>query len=156
MRLGRRREESLSSSDDTTISDQDDETHYEYILKEMYVPSLNDNSFADQKDLVDLVFVHGLGGNLRTTWKQEGTTEPWFTKPEFLGRLKDSVRVLSFGYNAHRFGDVANTRIIHHANDLLRNLVLKRLDHPDRPLIFIAHSLGGQYYYAQQTTIGKL
>ncbi|EXA37748.1 hypothetical protein NW761_009922 [Fusarium oxysporum] len=143
MRLGRRREESLSSSDDTTISDQDDEPHYEYILKEMYVPSLNDNSFADQKDLVDLVFVHGLGGNLRTTWKKEGTTEPWFTKPEFLGRLKDSVRVLSFGYNAHRFGDVANTRIIHHANDLLRNLVLKRLDHPDRPLIFIAHSLGG-------------
>ncbi|RKL24684.1 hypothetical protein BFJ68_g685 [Fusarium oxysporum] len=130
MRLGRRREESLSSSDDTTISDQDDEPHYEYILKEMYVPSLNDNSFADQKDLVDLVFVHGLGGNLRTTWKKEGTTEPWFTKPEFLGRLEDSVRVLSFGYNAHRFGDVANTRIIHHANDLLRNLVLKRLDHP--------------------------
>ncbi|KAG5767625.1 hypothetical protein H9Q72_004619 [Fusarium xylarioides] len=143
MRLGRRREESLSSSDDTTISDQDDEPHYEYILKEMYVPSLSDNSSAGQKDLVDLVFVHGLGGNLRTTWKQEGTTEPWFTKPEFLGRLKDSVRVLSFGYNAHRFGDVANTRIIHHANDLLRNLVLKRLDHPDRPLIFIAHSLGG-------------
>ncbi|EWG51414.1 hypothetical protein FVEG_16789 [Fusarium verticillioides 7600] len=143
MRLGRRREESLSSSDDTTISDQDDEPHYEYILKEMYVPSLSDNSSAEQKDLVDLVFVHGLGGNLRTTWKQEGTTEPWFIKPEFLGRLQDSVRVLSFGYNAHRFGDVANTRIIHHANDLLRNLVLKRLEHPDRPLIFIAHSLGG-------------
>ncbi|KAF5666963.1 ankyrin protein [Fusarium denticulatum] len=143
MRLGRRREESLSSSDDTTISDQDDEPSYEYILKDMYVPSLSDNSSAGQKDLVDLVFVHGLGGNLRTTWKQEGTTEPWFTKPEFLGRLQDSVRVLSFGYNAHRFGDVANTRIIHHANDLLRNLVLKRLDHPDRPLIFIAHSLGG-------------
>ncbi|KAF5585483.1 ankyrin protein [Fusarium pseudoanthophilum] len=141
MRLGRRREESLSSSDDITISDQDDEPHYEYILKEMYVPSLSDNSSVGQKDLVDLVFVHGLGGNLRTTWKQEGTTEPWFTKPEFLGRLQDSVRVLSFGYNAHRFGDVANTRIIHHANDLLRNLVLKRLDHPDRPLIFIAHSL---------------
>ncbi|KAF5553873.1 ankyrin protein [Fusarium napiforme] len=143
MRLGRRREESLSSSDDTTISDQDDEPHCEYILKEMYVPSLSDNSSTGQKDLVDLVFVHGLGGNLRTTWKQEGTTEPWFTKPEFLGRLQDSVRVLSFGYNAHRFGDVANTRIIHHANDLLRNLVLKRLDHPDRPVIFIAHSLGG-------------
>ncbi|KAF5715097.1 ankyrin protein [Fusarium mundagurra] len=141
MRLGRRREESLSSSDDNTISDQDNEPHYEYILKEMHVPSLSDNLFAGQKDLVDLVFVHGLGGNLRTTWKQEGTTEPWFTKPEFLGRLQDSVRVLSFGYNAHRFGDVANTRIIHHANDLLRNLVLKRLDHPDRPLIFIAHSL---------------
>ncbi|KAH8688195.1 hypothetical protein BGZ61DRAFT_306218, partial [Ilyonectria robusta] len=58
-------------------------------------------------------------------------------------RLEDSVRVLSFGYNANRFGDVANTRIIHHANDLLRNLVLKRLDNPNRPIIFIAHSLGG-------------
>ena len=76
------------------------------------------------------MFVHGLGGHLRRTWKQEGTYEPWFEKPEFLGRLKDRVRVLSFGYNANRFGDVANTRIIHHANDLLRNLVLKRLDDP--------------------------
>ncbi|KAM0561248.1 hypothetical protein ACHAPJ_003126 [Fusarium lateritium] len=112
--------------------DQDGEPHYEYILKEMYVPPGNEGSFAGQNDVVDLVFVHGLGGNLKTTWKQEGTTEPWFTKPEFLGRLKDSIRVLSFGYNAQRFGDVANTRIIHHANDLLRNLVLKRLDHTVR------------------------
>ncbi|KAH7022316.1 hypothetical protein EDB80DRAFT_5992 [Ilyonectria destructans] len=102
-----------------------------------------DGPSTEQQDLVDLVFVHGLGGNLRTTWKVDGTTEPWFNKPEFLGRLEDSVRVLSFGYNANRFGDVANTRIIHHANDLLRNLVLKRLDNPNRPIIFIAHSLGG-------------
>ena len=73
--------------------------------------------------------MHGLGGNLRRTWKQIGTDEPWFNKPEFLGDLKDGVRVLSFGYNANRFEDVANTRIIHHANSLLRHLVLKRLDH---------------------------
>ncbi|KAF4966549.1 hypothetical protein FSARC_5791 [Fusarium sarcochroum] len=143
MRFGSRREDSAPLSDHMAVSDQDDEPRYEYILKEMYVPPGSEGSFNDRKDVVDLVFVHGLGGNLKTTWKQEGTTEPWFTKPEFLGRLKDSIRVLSFGYNAQRFGDVANTRIIHHANDLLRNLVLKRLDHPDRPLIFIAHSLGG-------------
>ncbi|KAF5025948.1 hypothetical protein F66182_1983 [Fusarium sp. NRRL 66182] len=142
MRFGRRREDSAPLSDDLAVMDQD-ESHYEYILKEMYVPSAKDDSSTDEKNIVDLVFVHGLGGNLKTTWKQEGTTEPWFTMPEFLGRLKDSVRVLSFGYNAHRFSDVGNTRIIHHANDLLRNLVLKRLDNPDRPLIFIAHSLGG-------------
>ncbi|KAF5006590.1 hypothetical protein FDECE_7041 [Fusarium decemcellulare] len=143
MGIGRRREDSSSLASDITASSQDDESNHEYILKEMYVPPTRDPFSTDQQDLVDLVFVHGLGGNLRTTWKQEGTVEPWFTKPEFLGRLKGSVRALSFGYNANRFGDVANTRIIHHANDLLRNLVLKRLDEPDRPLIFIAHSLGG-------------
>ncbi|CAM1510967.1 Fc.00g084800.m01.CDS01 [Cosmosporella sp. VM-42] len=119
-----------------------DEEHHEYILKEMYVPPVASDK-SSEHGLVDLVFVHGLGGNLRGTWKQEGTHEPWFSKPEFLGRLKGQVRALSFGYNANRFGDIANTRIIHHANDLLRNLVLKRLDDPHRPLIFIAHSLGG-------------
>ncbi|KAF7559267.1 hypothetical protein G7046_g4900 [Stylonectria norvegica] len=120
-----------------------DEDQNEYILKEIYVPPPATDKSSSEQELVDLVFVHGLGGNLRGTWKQEGTHEPWFSKPEFLGRLKGNVRALSFGYNANRFGDVANTRIIHHANDLLRNLVLKRLDEPNRPLILIAHSLGG-------------
>ncbi|KAF7546004.1 hypothetical protein G7Z17_g8749 [Cylindrodendrum hubeiense] len=145
--MGRLRQTLSLSSDvsagDSIAPNQEDDKP-EYILKEMHVPpAAIDGSLADQQDLVDLVFVHGLGGNLRTTWKVEGTTEPWFTKPEFLGRLENSVRALSFGYNANRFGDVANTRIIHHANDLLRNLVLKRLDNPNRPIIFIAHSLGG-------------
>ncbi|KAF4969079.1 hypothetical protein FZEAL_10300 [Fusarium zealandicum] len=141
--IGRRREDTSSSTGDSVALGQDDEPQIEYIIKEMYVPPAQESTSTDQQEIVDLVFVHGLGGNLRTTWKQVGTTEPWFTKPEFLGRLQGSVRALSFGYNANRFGDVANTRIIHHANDLLRNLVLKRLDNPDRPLIFIAHSLGG-------------
>lgn len=129
--------------DETEHNDVQVEVQPEYILKEMYSPPAATDGSPSEQELVDLVFVHGLGGNLRTTWKIEGTTEPWFTKPEFLGRLKNSVRCLSFGYNANRFGDVANTRIIHHANDLLRNLVLKRLDNPTRPIIFIAHSLGG-------------
>ncbi|KAH7171420.1 ankyrin repeat-containing domain protein [Dactylonectria macrodidyma] len=145
--MGRLRQ-TMSLSSDTSAGDANvpgqEEEQPEYILKEMYLPPASfDAQSSDQQDLVDLVFVHGLGGNLRTTWKVDGTTEPWFTKPEFLGRLQNSVRALSFGYNANRFGDVANTRIIHHANDLLRNLVLKRLDNPNRPIIFIAHSLGG-------------
>ncbi|KAK7415160.1 hypothetical protein QQX98_006104 [Neonectria punicea] len=132
------------SAGDANAPTQEDEQPPEYILKEMYVPpAAPEGSSAEQPELIDLVFVHGLGGNLRTTWKVEGTPEPWFSKPEFLGSLDHSVRVLSFGYNANRFGDVANTRIIHHANALLRNLVLKRLDNPNRPIIFIAHSLGG-------------
>ncbi|KFA48816.1 hypothetical protein S40293_01512 [Stachybotrys chartarum IBT 40293] len=115
----------------------------EYILKEMYVPVGADNNPSGNNDPVDLVFVHGLQGNLRGTWKQVGTHEPWFCNPDFLGSLKNTVRVLSFGYDASVFGEVADTRIIDHANALLRNLVLRRLDCPERPLIFIAHSLGG-------------
>lgn len=30
-----------------------------------------------------------------------------------------------------------------HAGNLLDRLDMKRLDHPDRPILFIAHSLGG-------------
>ncbi|GAB1313650.1 hypothetical protein MFIFM68171_03860 [Madurella fahalii] len=72
-----------------------------------------------------------------------GAERPWIEDEDFLGPLKDKVRILSFGYNANRFGEVANTRIIHHANTLLRALVRKRIACLERPIIFIAHSLGG-------------
>ncbi|KAH7346139.1 hypothetical protein BKA65DRAFT_272059 [Rhexocercosporidium sp. MPI-PUGE-AT-0058] len=106
------------------------------VLCDLYQPKAHDN-------LVDLVFVHGLGGTFRGTWTADGAPRPWIENPEFLGPLKDKVRILSFGYNANRFGEVANTRIIHHANSLLRALFRKRIDCQERPIIFIAHSLGG-------------
>lgn len=71
-----------------------------------------------------------MGGNLKTTWKQEKTAEPWFTKPEFLHPLEDSVRVLSFGYNAYPLRDGAIGRIADHANDLLRNIIHHRYNCP--------------------------
>jgi pimeloyl-ACP methyl ester carboxylesterase len=115
----------------------------EFYLKEMYLPASAAQKPAAEQDLIDVVFVHGLNGNLRTTWKQEGTKEPWFTKREFLSPLEDELRILSFGYNADPLNNEATGRVADHANDLLRNLVQKRMDAPDRPIIFIAHSLGG-------------
>ena len=77
MRFGSRREDSVPSSDNMAVSerdevpyeqsqefstadhwqlktlDQDGEPHYEYILKEMYVPPGNEGSFAGQNDVVE-------------------------------------------------------------------------------------------------------
>ena len=72
--------------------------------------------------------MHDLGGTFRETWTADGALRPWIENPGFLGPLKDKVYVLSFGYNANRFGEVANTRIIHYANSPLRALFRKRID----------------------------
>lgn len=76
------------------------------------------------------MFVHGLNGHFRNTWTAKNASRPWIEDPKFLGDLGHKVRVLSFGYNANRFDEVASTRIFHHATSLLRTLVTKRDDCP--------------------------
>jgi len=57
---------------------------------------------------------------------------------------------MTFGYNANLFADVVTSRVYDHSKALLEELRLARSnlqdqeDSPDsRPIIFIAHSLGG-------------
>jgi hypothetical protein len=93
-------------------------------LRKLYPPDPDDG----ESRAVDLVFVHGLGGSLLRTWKHDESREPWIQNPEFLGKLKDDIRVLSFGYNANRFGDVSISTIHDHAISLLTNLEALRID----------------------------
>jgi len=94
--------------------------------------------------LIDsLVFVHGLGGDSIKTWTHADTNQIWISNPDFLLGLKDKVRVMTFGYNANVFENITTSRVVDHANDLLEELVVRRQDCEGRPLVFIAHSLGG-------------
>ncbi|EED20591.1 conserved hypothetical protein [Talaromyces stipitatus ATCC 10500] len=67
--------------------------------------------------IVDICFLHGLTGDRESTWTAAGQTEPW-PKTLLPSELK-RARILTFGYDAAR----------EHASS--------------RPLIFVAHSLGG-------------
>ncbi|KAI1167164.1 Alpha/Beta hydrolase protein [Nemania serpens] len=95
---------------------------------------------------IDVVFVHGLFGNRRTTWTEHGVLWPLKLLPGDLPK----ARILTFGYDAdvtklNLENEITRGTIETHAADLCERLVGLRAktDSSDRPLVFIAHSLGG-------------
>lgn len=116
-----------------------------------------------------IVFVHGLNGHREKTWTHRETQNFW---PQcFLQFRFQKARILSFGYNANVFGDGRGTTGVF-ASSLLNELRSFREDEEQegeeeteddegydgdddkdadggegklsqRPLIFVAHSLGG-------------
>ena len=150
-------------------------------LTEVYHPSGGVDVAAD------LVFVHGLGGHPRETWrwKPDGRLSPgkpprgWrlslsptraskksadkslsvsessivattvgcFWPSELLPKDFPNLRILTYGYDSHvsHFCRQATNQmnISQHGRTFLSRLVGARSECTTRPLIFVAHSLGG-------------
>ena len=100
---------------------------------------------ADPTDrLADIVFVHGLGGGSHATWRhgQENAPDHFFWPAE-LAKDLPQCGVWSLGYEAGitAFGNpgmAIGERGLNFARELQHSGVGL-----DRPLLFIAHSLGG-------------
>lgn len=99
-------------------------------------------------DYSSIVAVHGLGGHYRSTWEfhQSNIRKLWL-EDFLIDQLRDaniSARVLSYGYDSAIFTKTV-TSIESEADSLLDRLNLKRYLEPEkrRPIIFVAHSLGG-------------
>ncbi|ROV94770.1 hypothetical protein VMCG_08871 [Cytospora schulzeri] len=93
----------------------------------------------------DLCFIHGLTGNRESTWTADGQSAPW---PQTLLPSKlHKARILTYGYDADvvRKSVAGNNRLLDHATNLLTDLTTNRAscNASTRPLIFVAHSLGG-------------
>ncbi|KAF2488673.1 hypothetical protein BU16DRAFT_520428 [Lophium mytilinum] len=99
---------------------------------------------SDQ-DTVDIVFVHGLTGNRETTWTYNKTL---YWPRDLLTKELPYARILAFGYDADviRVLNTAGSNTIRdHGKSLAQDLSMRRIrtQSSDRPIIFVAHSLGG-------------
>lgn len=101
---------------------------------------------APSKPLVDLIFVHGLGGGSRKTWSK--TTDPYHYWPkEWLPRdpAFQNVRIYSFGYVAD-WSEMKNSVL--EINDFARSLLGEIKDNPEMRrnetrIVLVGHSMGG-------------
>jgi len=113
-----------------------------YGLTEVYIPQPSNSA------LVDVVFVHGLNGDPHDTWTSahNGVFWPRDLLPPFIEEQR--CRVLVYGYDADvaTYSEGASKDKIHnHAERLVADLFANRRIRKatERPLIFVAHSLGG-------------
>lgn len=94
----------------------------------------------------DIVFVHGLTGDGLATWEKGGTVWP----RDLLPKAVPAARVITWNYEAdimRFFNKTGQNTILKHAENFLLDLAGERAEEdgiePDRPIIFVAHSLGG-------------
>ena len=94
---------------------------------------------------VDICFVHGLTGDRESTWTARGHSTPW--PQRLLPPNLPQARIITYGYDAYitRKSVASSNRLVDHATNLLNDLTDDRnsVNASSRPLIFVAHSLGG-------------
>jgi hypothetical protein len=110
--------------------------------------------------------VHGLNGHRETSWRDEASGTMWLE--DLLPRRVPTARILTFGYDAEtlKLSEVSRLTLNDHATSLIVDLLRVRRDPKvshgtkfleiisrslmyvygqteQRPIIFLAHSLGG-------------
>ncbi|SLM35514.1 WD40/YVTN repeat-like-containing domain [Lasallia pustulata] len=93
---------------------------------------------------VDIIAVHGLNPtntefHAEATW----TVEDKLWLRDFLPPQLPSARVLLFGYNANVAFETSIAGVREQAINLLNRIASKREEAEERPIVFVAHSLGG-------------
>jgi hypothetical protein len=93
---------------------------------------------------VDIVAIHGLDGHREESWKAENGVL-WLK--DLLPEKVPRARILSYGYDANTRGreQLSIETLDGHATAFVSKLALKRKEtfSEERPIIFVAHSLGG-------------
>lgn len=96
--------------------------------------------------LVDLIFVHGLGGGSKKTWSKTTSLshywpQEWLPKdPAF-----KNVRIHSFGYDSDWAKAKSSCLNIHHfGKSLLGEMSISPyIGHAETPIVLVGHSMGG-------------
>lgn len=99
------------------------------------------NADGAERYEVDIVAIHGLNGTAYGTWTHEKTSTLWLR--DFLPNDIPGARILTFSYPSHLLFSKSKASTNDYAQVLLFALNRHRVGKEQRPLIFIAHSLGG-------------
>ncbi|KAI1281254.1 hypothetical protein F5Y07DRAFT_354127 [Xylaria sp. FL0933] len=107
-------------------------------------PNLN----VSDKIEVDIVAVHGLGSSVDWSWTwqdKKGRRPPvhWLKDANMLPSIVPHARILAYSYESRWHSDAPETRLELCGEELVKSLHAFRSDAPERPIIFVAHSLGG-------------
>ncbi|KAG8846226.1 hypothetical protein FRB91_001059, partial [Serendipita sp. 411] len=96
-----------------------------------------------QDPIVDIISIHGLDGHREQSWTADDGTM-WLR--DLLPEDIPNARILSYGYDAdtRSFSRTSTQNIFRHAEAFAEDLSrLRRTADSKRPIIFLAHSLGG-------------
>ncbi|KAI1820891.1 hypothetical protein F4861DRAFT_542494 [Xylaria intraflava] len=97
---------------------------------------------------VDIIAVHGLGANVDWSWTwqdKKGSRPPvnWLREPDMLPSVVPRARIIAYNYESRWHAGAPRTRLELCGEELANSLHDFRSDDPKRPLVFVAHSLGG-------------
>ncbi|KAI6080516.1 hypothetical protein F4821DRAFT_55383 [Hypoxylon rubiginosum] len=103
---------------------------------------------AEEPVKVDIVAVHGLGSNVdwSWTWQDKSGRRPpvhWLKDLDMLPAVVPNTRVTVYSYESRWHANAPKTRLELCGEALVRSLHHFRSQTLDRPIIFVAHSLGG-------------
>jgi len=95
--------------------------------------------------VIDIVAVHGLNGHREKSWTDEKSNVLWLR--DLLPDRVPNARIMTFGYDADtlKLSKISHLTVNDHATSLIVELLRVRRD-PElqrRPILFLAHSLGG-------------
>jgi hypothetical protein len=96
--------------------------------------------YSAAKPAIDLVFLHGLTGDPLETWNSENSESFW---PNWLAEELPNLDIYTLKYPASLMGKWAKKEmdLFERCNNILENMAGIGLG--NRPIVFIAHSLGG-------------
>ncbi|KAI4937014.1 uncharacterized protein J4E92_001739 [Alternaria infectoria] len=101
------------------------------------------------KATVDIVLIHGLGGDRTGTWTErtaDAERTPCFWPKDLLPIDLPDARIITWGYAAatiKALNVVSIANPTQHAEKLCSELASLRVGVLDRPILFVAHSMGG-------------
>ncbi|KAK5658168.1 hypothetical protein OQA88_2141 [Cercophora sp. LCS_1] len=126
------------------MAHDDDDNRRRVYLQQLYPESQQGTDLHN----IDIVLVHGVNGDPVKTWQTEppkgGQTKPVLWPRDLLPKHFPDARVLSFGYNGDMYQNDSIAGIRDLAKSLLSYLSIKRRTaNATRPILFIAHCLGG-------------